>query len=155
MIQPESFIAPGEQVQASWRVKDLNIILTDRRVIIGKGGSVRDIALSHIVSIEVEEKLDEVIGGIVLSVLGAILFVPNIIFLSYLGLVLVLSGIGVAIWGYYNRFNMVIIYGPRSYNFRNGDKLIEIAARIRNYIMQVRHVGSPNVPPPPPPPYPQ
>ena len=153
MIQPESFIGPGESVQASWRVKDLNIILTDRRVIIGKGGSVRDIALSHIVSIEVEEKWGDVIGGIVLSILGGIMLFLNITLISYIGIVLLLSGISIAIWGYYNRFFMVIIYGPRSYNFRDGEKLIEIAARIRNYVLQTRHVGTPTVPPPPPPPY--
>jgi len=134
VAKAEHILSPAEKVQGRWKVKGYEVIVTDKRLAIREGGKIIDVALQHVVSIELEERWGWVIFGLVLTVVGGYLFK------SAPGLAgfLVLIGIVVATWGYMNRFTLVVSYGMRQVKLKNGKKLVEIARLLREYVVSVK-----------------
>jgi len=134
MVRPENILGPGEEVRGEWRVKGYRLVVTDRRLLVSKGRRVQDIGLQHIVAVEVEEKWSDVIAGIVLVLLGV--FIAGAV--GALGAIFIIIGLAAAVWGYLNRYVLVVSYGAREFKVKNGSSLIEIAQRLREHVVRVR-----------------
>ncbi|AEM39775.1 hypothetical protein Pyrfu_1922 [Pyrolobus fumarii 1A] len=70
--------------------------------------------------------------------LGAILLFLGIPFLSYGGVILLLAGLALAWYGWKNRYILEITAGSKKFSTRNGERVHEIAARLRGFVMQVK-----------------
>lgn len=71
------YLVPDEKILEEWTDKNRKIYATNKRVLIKKGRQVSDYSYSHISSIDYESKIrgGRIIGGIVLIILGIIMFI--------------------------------------------------------------------------------
>lgn len=126
----------GEEVKFRYKVKDYLIIMTDKRIIVEKGTGIRDIAASHITSVEIKEIWDYISVGMGLVILGVFIAAHGIIGVIALALVLglVSIGLGIMYYGWKNKYILSIRYSNKSLSIRNGKELVELASKLREYV---------------------
>ncbi len=119
--------------------------MTDRRVIVVSSSRLRDVGLRHIMSIEVNQKYDELLAGFLLVTFGFFVMMLIIFFLSdvvlgiSLEMLLILSGIPLIIYGYFNMYSLKISWYGGSIEIRDGkEKLVNLHLKIGEQIEKVK-----------------
>ena len=128
-------LAEGEEVRFRSRVKGSEVVITDRRLIVRRGSNVADVRLQHVIGTELSRRLGTFIAGVVLLIIGVIACLTPVWFL---GLILLVAGAALAIYGWLNRYELRVTYPGGSIVFRDGSAIPELHRRIHEQVMQVK-----------------
>ena len=131
------------------RIKDKDVVVTDRSLVVKESARTVDITLSHIESLEVAETWAILIIGIVLMIIGLLMIHDSLTveegpWYRYegppieFGIFVLLVGLAAAWYGWNNRFIIKIHTLKRTIKLRDGDKVKELHQAIRSQLQKVR-----------------
>lgn len=123
------------------RIKDRDVAVTDRSLVIREHGRMLDITLSHIESVELVEAWRVFLTGCLLILTGLMLLWGGSSLQDAsvgVALTLLILGAAVARYGWNNRYVLKIHTLRRTVKLRNGTDLKPLYSKIREQVLTVR-----------------
>jgi hypothetical protein len=117
--------------------------VTNLRLIVVRGSELRDVLLQSIHSVELRQNLGLVVLGAVLAILPFIL--APMFSGTYSGvsgavsLLLIITGLALAAYGWANKFNLVLHYPGGKIVFRGGSNVHKVMIGLREALLKARH----------------